>query len=127
MKYSSLSIALLLTNTHAIMVNRDKVMGGYDVSDGTSDLLKETREVISTESTRYNAGQEEGRNEAKMIMDRLEKKQNAGTDPKNIAAYKAELDKQKDKDEELELTKQGLQEAVEKKEKMEIARQKASA
>ena len=103
------------------MINREKYMG-YDVSEGTADLLKETREVISNEATRYNAGQEEGRNEAKMIMDRLDKKQNAGRDPKNIAAYKAELDKEKDKEEELELTKKGLKDAVEKKEKMMIER-----
>ena len=55
------------------MINREKYMG-YDVSEGTAELLKETREVISNEATRYNTGQEEGSNEAKMIMDRLDKK-----------------------------------------------------
>ena len=62
-----------------------------------------------------------------MIMDRLDKKQNAGRDPKNIAAYKAELDKEREKEEELEKTKKGLKDAVEKKEKMMAERQKATA
>ena len=103
MKYSSVSIALLLNFSQAILVNRNKSVAGYDVTDGTADLLKETREVLSNEYTRVNAGQEEGRKEAKMIMDRLEKKQNAGTDPKNIAEYKKELDQEREKEEEHEM------------------------
>ena len=55
MKYKSLSMALLLNCSSAIMINREKYMG-YDVSDGTAEILKETREVISNEATRYNAG-----------------------------------------------------------------------
>lgn len=62
-----------------------------------------------------------------MIMERLDKKQNAGRDPKNIAAYKAELDKEREKEEELEKTKKEIKEGVEKKEKMMVERQKASA
>ena len=127
MKYSTVSIALLLNYSQAIMVNRNKSVAGYDVSEGTADLLKETREVLSNEYTRVNAGQEEGRNEAKMIMDRLEKKQNAGTDPKNIAEYKKELDKESDKEDEREKNLQGMKDAVEKKEKMMVERQKSSS